>query len=74
MSRDKKEIHTGIIEKDEVGNFFCGQYLLDYQRVSANFKLGDKITIRSVIENPSDKSYEKYPKKSKDFFLFNNKK
>lgn len=74
MSRDKKEIHTGIIEKDEEGNFFCGQYLLDYQRVSANFKLGDKITIRSVIENPSDKSYEKYPKKSKDFFLFNNKK
>ena len=74
MSKDKKEIYTGIIEKDDEGNFFCGEYLLDYQRVTAGFKLGEKITIRSVIENPSDKSYDKYPKKSKDFFLFNNKK
>ena len=74
MSKDKKEIYTGIIEKDDEGNFFCGEYLLDYQRVTAGFKPGEKITIRSVIENPSDKSYDKYPKKSKDFFLFNNKK
>ncbi|RYJ41331.1 hypothetical protein [Flavobacterium beibuense] len=74
MSKDKKEIYIGIIEKDDEGNFFCGEYLLDYQRVTAGFKPGEKITIRSVIENPSDKSYDKYPKKSKDFFLFNNKK
>jgi hypothetical protein len=74
MSKDKKGVHSGLIEKDENGNFFCGEYLLDYQRVAADFKEGDKITIKSVIENPSDKSHEQYPKKSRDFFLFNNKK
>jgi hypothetical protein len=74
MSKDKKGVYSGLIEKDENGNFFCGEYLLDYQHVMASFKEGDKITIKSVIENPSDKSYGQYPKKSRDFFLFNNKK
>jgi hypothetical protein len=74
MSKDKKGVYSGIIEKDENGNYFCGEYLLDYQHVAANFKEGDKITIKSVIENPSDKSHEQYNKKSRDFFLFNLKK
>ena len=74
MSKDKKGVYTGIVEKDGNGNYFCGEYLLDYQYTAASFKEGDKITIKSVIENPSDKSYDQYPKKSKDFFLFNNKK
>lgn len=64
-----KGIHTGIIEKDEYGNYFCGEYLLDYQMVEKNFKLGDKINIKSVIVNPSDKSYNLYPKKSREFSL-----
>ena len=69
MAKDKKDnLFTGIIEKDENGNYFCGPYLLDYQQVSMNFNLGDKINIKTVIENPSDKSFEKYPKKSKSFF------
>lgn len=74
MSKDKKGVYSGIIEKDENGNYFCGEYLLDYKRVEDNFKLGDKVTIKSIIENPSDKSVGQYPKKSRDFFLFNNKK
>ncbi|PZR23634.1 MAG: hypothetical protein DI539_02375 [Flavobacterium psychrophilum] len=74
MSKDKKGVHSGLIEKDENGNYFCGQYLLDYQRVEKDFKIGDKITIKSVIDNPSDKSAEQYPQKSRDFFLFNLKK
>lgn len=74
MSKDKKDIHTGIIQKDDEGNYYCGEYLLDYQYTEANFKEGDKISIRSVIDNPSGKSREKYPKKTKNFFLFNNKK
>ncbi len=67
MSKDKKGIYTGVIEKDENGNYFCGPYLLDYQRVATTFKEGDKITVNSVIDNPSDKSHEQYPQKSKDF-------
>ncbi|MXN93069.1 hypothetical protein GR160_17725 [Flavobacterium sp. Sd200] len=74
MANDKKGVYSGVIEKDDNGNYFCGEYLLDYQQVQANFKEGDKITIKSVIENPSDKSYEQYNKKSRDFFLFNLKK
>lgn len=69
MSKDKKEVYTGIIEKDENGNYFCGEYLLDYKYTTAKFKEGDRITIKSVIENSSDKSYDRYPKKSKDFKL-----
>ncbi len=73
MSKEKG-VYTGIIEKDEYGNFFCGEYLLDYQyTITAKFKLGDEINIKSVIENPSDKSYNQYPKKSRNFFLANKK-
>lgn len=73
MSRAHKGVYTGIIEKDEKGNYFCGQYLLDYKYTEAKFQLGDEITIKSVIENPSDISYGLYPKKSRDFFLANDK-
>ena len=73
MSKDKKGVHTGIIEKDENGNYFCGEYLLDYKYTEASFKLGDEINIKSVIANPSDKSYNQYPKKSRHFFLANEK-
>ena len=74
MSKEKKGVYTGIIEKDEHGNYFCGEYLLDYQMVEKNFKLGDEINIKSVIANPSDKSFNQYPKKSRSFFLANDKK
>lgn len=63
----QKGIYTGIMEKDENGNFFCGEYLLDYKMAQSNHTVGDWITIKSVIENPSDISYNKYPKKSKNF-------
>jgi len=74
MSKDQKPVYTGIIEKDAEGNYHCGEYLLDYRQVQAGFKEGDKIAIKSVIENPSDKSYDRYPKKSKDFSLADKKK
>lgn len=71
MSKQKKGVYTGIIEKDENGNYFCGPYLLDYQYTEANFKIGDEVNIKSVIENPSNKTHNQYPKKSKNFFLAN---
>lgn len=74
MSKEnQKGVYTGIIEKDENGNYFCGPYMLDYQQVESGFKLGDEVNLKTVIENPSDKTYEKYPKKSKLFFLSNKK-
>jgi len=67
----QKGIYTGYIEKDENGNFFCGEYLLDYKMVTAQFSLGDLVTIKSVIVNPSDMTYNQYPKKSRNFALAN---
>lgn len=71
QSTEKKGVYTGLIEKDANGNFFCGEFLLDYKTVASKFQIGDKITIKSVIENPSDISYGTYPKKTKNFALFN---
>ena len=69
----QKGVFTGVIEKDENNNFFCGEYLLDYKMVQSKFAVGDWITIKSVIENPSDISFKQYPKKSKNFDKANNK-
>nr|WP_297308765.1 hypothetical protein [uncultured Flavobacterium sp.] len=75
MGRETKEgLYQGIIEKDEKGNFFCGPYLLDYKMVTANFQLGDKISIKKLINNPSDISAEQYPKKSVKFSFANGDK
>ncbi|MDX6183755.1 hypothetical protein SGQ44_16080 [Flavobacterium sp. Fl-77] len=63
----QKGVYTGIMEKDENNNYFCGEYLLDYKMAHSNHNIGDLITIKSIIENPSDMSYDKYPKKSKNF-------
>jgi hypothetical protein len=68
----QKGVYTGIMEKDENNNFFCGVYLLDY-KMALKHAVGDWITIKSIIENPSDISYNKYPKKSKNFDKANNK-
>ena len=68
-----KGIHTGFIEIDENGNYFCDDFLLDYQLVTKSFKIGDEITIKTVIVNPSDKSYAIYEKKSKNFAKANEK-
>lgn len=70
----QKGVYTGTIEKDEKGNYFCGPYLLDYKYTeSGKFKIGDEINIKSVIANPSNVSLADYPKKSRDFFLANDK-
>jgi hypothetical protein len=43
--------------------FFLWCLSLDYKMAFLN-TLGDYITIKTIIENPSDISYNKYPKKS----------
>lgn len=70
MAKETKEgIYKGVIEKDAQGNYFCGPYLLDYQYTEANFKLGDLISLKTAVANPSGKSKDAYPKKSVKFFL-----
>ncbi len=74
MSKEKKGVYTGIIEQDEHGNFFCGDYLLDYKYTMLNkFKVGDEVNLKTVITNPSDASAGWYAQKSRNFFLANDK-
>ena len=69
MSKDieqkmpQKGVFTGIIEKDENNNYFCGEYLLDYKMVQAKFNVGDWVTINSDLANPNCMIYDKSPKK-----------
>lgn len=70
MARETREgLYQGIIEKDADGNFFCGPLLLDYQLVVADFRTGDRISIKKVIANNSAKSITAYPQKAVKFSL-----
>jgi len=70
MPRETREgLYQGVIEKDENGNFFCGPLLLDYQLVKANFKIGDRISVKKVVGNTSAKSSAAYPQKAVKFSL-----
>jgi len=74
MSKEQKGVYTGIIEKDEFGNYFCGEYLLDFKYTEQNkFKVGDEVNLKTVIANPSDASAGWYAMKSRNFFLANKK-
>jgi len=69
-----KGVYTGIIGRDKNNNYFCGPYLLDYKYTEAGkFKVGDKVNLKSVVANPSNASNAKYPMKSGNFFLANEK-
>jgi hypothetical protein len=67
MSKELKGIFSGEIAQDADQNYYCGPYLLDFQTVKSGFKIGDIITIISVMANKSDKSYNQYPQKTKNF-------
>jgi hypothetical protein len=70
----EKGVYTGLIERDEKNNYICGPYLLDYKYTEAGkFKVGDRVNLKSVVANPSNASNEKYPMKSGNFFLANEK-
>jgi hypothetical protein len=46
----QRGIYTGIIERTKT-IIFLRVYLLDYKMVQTKHKLGDMITIKSIIEN-----------------------
>jgi hypothetical protein len=57
----QKGVYTGIMEKMKT-TIFLWCLSLDYKMAISNHTLGDYITIKTIIENPSDISYNKYPK------------
>lgn len=70
MARETREgLYQGVIERDANGNYFCGPLLLDYKLVVANFRTGDRISVKKIIANNSAKSIEAYPQKAVKFSL-----
>ncbi len=54
--------HEGIIEQDSSRNFYCDDFLLNYNYVNANFKVGDKIMIVEASENTQPRTKDLYSK------------
>jgi len=62
-----KQHYTGLnyideIKQDDMNNYHCGEYLLNYKYVSENFKVGQKIQIIEYSENSISRTKELYPK------------
>lgn len=52
-----------IIERDDLGNYHCGEVLLSYNFIKDNgFEVGEEIKLLSVIENSTYKTKHLYPK------------
>jgi hypothetical protein len=61
----KKELNisSGIIEKDELGNYHCDFILLTYKHFGENtYRIGDEICITEVCNNSNVRTCHLYPK------------
>jgi hypothetical protein len=61
--------YSGEIQRDNAGNYICGDYILNYQEVEQVHKLGTRIIIHSAGINKSPRTREKYPKRAFSFEL-----
>jgi hypothetical protein len=52
----------GSIEQDQFNNFFCEDYLLNYNFTLANYSIGDRINITEYAENNHPKTKHLYSK------------
>ncbi|MCF8342992.1 MAG: hypothetical protein K9I82_18595 [Chitinophagaceae bacterium] len=65
---DSTSYYEGLIEQDNKGNFYCGEYALAYLHIiNNNFKIGDRIKITESMENTNNKTNLLYPKHAKKF-------
>lgn len=44
-------IHTGKLERDHQGNYYCGEYLLPYKRIDGIFDIGTTLIIFKAYDN-----------------------
>lgn len=58
---ESSNVMTGVIEQDENDNYHCGAYLLNYNYVRSNYKIGDKIKIISSNTNNNPRTKTQYP-------------
>jgi|GEM_PF-469358 len=61
----KKNI--GIIEQDNQGNFYCNEFILNYNYTLNNYKIGDKIEIIESKNNEKSNTSFYYPRYATKF-------
>lgn len=73
ISKWEKQINIfeGLIEQDEYGNYYCGDYLLNYRYTQENFNINDKIKIIQSDENTDIRNKRLYPFHAKRFAKLN---
>ncbi len=54
--------YEGIIEQDDLKNYFCGEYLLGYNAVYGKYNLGDTIKIIESTANTQSRTRHLYTK------------
>lgn len=59
---DSTTQYEGIIEQDDLKNYFCGEYLLGYNAVNGKYKLGDTIKIIEATANTQSRTCHLYTK------------
>lgn len=62
---------TGIIQKDDKGNYYCNEYILNYNYTHSNFEIGDNIQIVDFQDNSNDKTSSQYPKFATKYKKYN---
>lgn len=62
-SQDKVDEYCGIISQDNLGNYYCGDYLLNSNFLEPNnYNVGDRIKIKESVKNTNGRSNFMYPK------------
>ena len=55
------DIHEGVIQRDNKGNYFCGDFMLKYMEVHQVYEPGTRIMIKSVAPNYNSRTKDQYP-------------
>jgi hypothetical protein len=59
------KIEFATIDKDEYGNYHCGEIILTYLIINENnYKVGDKIKINKFVKNTNEKTIHLFPYKA----------
>lgn len=67
LQTDTSFCYEGTIAQDTNKNYYCGEYLLDYRKVSSNYAIGDTIKITEIAENTNTRTKHLYPKYTNTF-------
>ncbi|MFW5983295.1 MAG: hypothetical protein ACOCQ4_02250 [bacterium] len=68
---DDEEVYKGMIRQDTLGNYYCGEFALNYQYTQENFTVGSEIQILEYQENTNPHTNLYYPYYAKKFVSIN---